>query len=184
MEPAPLPTILFPGKLHLIQTDQELLQIGPLLVAATEFGFDTETKPSFKKGQVHKVSLLQLATDNEAYLIRLQGLTQFEVIKAVFENKDILKVGAAIRDDLRQLQLLFKFKPENFIELQEVAKKKGLQNFGLKGMTEEVLRSRLSKGPKLTNWELPTLTEAQLMYAATDAWIGLTLFKKLSQLSD
>ena len=85
----------------------------------------------------------------------------------------------AIRDDLKQLQKRFVLKPQNFIELQSLAKEKGLANFGLKGMTEEVLRATITKGPKTTNWEAPTLTESQVMYAATDAWIGLRLYQQL-----
>lgn len=172
--------ISFPGKIHLITNDQELAQIEDKLCAATELGFDTETRPSFKKGEVYKVALLQLATDNDAFLIRLHGIRQFQIFKKIFENKDVLKVGVAIRDDLKQLQKLFPFLPQNFIELQELAKSKGLQNFGLKGMTEEVLQARLSKKAKTTNWEMPTLTEPQIMYAATDAWVGLLLFRKIS----
>ena len=85
----------------------------------------------------------------------------------------------AIRDDLKLLRKTFVFEPKNFIELQNIAKEKKLKNLGLKGMTEEVLGEQLTKGPKLTNWEMQTLTDRQLMYAATDAWIGLKLFERL-----
>jgi len=171
--------ISFSGKIHLITNDQELAAVADQLNSVTEFGFDTETKPSFKKGDVFRVALLQLATETDAYLFRLHFLNHFEVLEDIFENKQILKVGVAIRDDLKSLQKIFKFTPEHFVELQTVAKEKGLQNFGLKGMAEEVLQARLSKGPKMTNWEARELTDQQLMYAATDAWIGLHLLKKL-----
>lgn len=176
--------ISFPGKIHLIVNDQELARAAPALREAGELGFDTETRPSFRKGEVYQVALLQLATDDDAFLIRLHGLRAFDLLREVFENEAVLKVGAAIRDDLRQLQARFKFLPKNFVELQDVAKAKGLQNFGLKGMTEEVLGARLSKGPKLTNWEAPTLSEPQLHYAATDAWIGLHLHRALRVRAD
>ncbi len=171
--------ISFPGKIHLITSDQQLAKVADQLNSAAELGFDTETRPSFRKGEVYKVALLQLATENEAYLIRLHPITKFESLKSLFENPDIVKVGVAIRDDLKLLQKLFKFVPQNFIELQDLAKTKGLQNFGLRGMADEVLGATLTKGPKTTNWEAPHLTERQLMYAATDAWIGLKLFGKL-----
>ncbi len=173
--------ISFPGKIHLIVNDQELALVMPKLCEIKQFGFDTETKPSFVKGEVFKVALLQLSTENDAYLIRLHGISQFHGIIAIFENPEVLKVGVAIRDDLKTLQKTFKFTPQNFVELQAIAKSKGLKNFGLKGMTEEVMGSILSKGPKLTNWEARILTEPQLKYAATDAWIGLILFKKLTE---
>ncbi len=171
--------ISFTGKIHLINTDVALNSVAADLSQAKILGFDTETKPSFKKGEVYKVALLQLATATDAYLIRLQALTNFEIIRNIFENESIVKVGCAIHDDIKQLQKIFHFTVKNFVELQELAKVKNLKNFGLKGMTEEVLQAQLSKGPKLTNWQAETLTEKQLLYAATDAWIGLELYKKL-----
>lgn len=171
--------ITFQGNIHLIRTDSELGASLSELNSTPVLGFDTETRPSFKKGQFFKVALLQLATENDAYLIRLHSITRFETLINIFENKGIVKVGVAVRDDLKQLQKTFKFIPQNFIDLQHIAKTKGLKNRGLKGMTEEVLQRKLSKNTKMTNWELPILTERQLGYAATDAWIGLKLFQAL-----
>lgn len=169
----------FPGKIHLITTDEELGAVVDQLMSAKELGFDTETRPSFKKGEVYQVAMLQLATETDAYIIRFGKFTRFHELKSIFENPDIIKVGVAIRDDLKQLQKRFQFIPQNFIELQTVAKEKGLKNMGLKGMTEEVLQATISKGPKTTNWEMPVLSERQIKYAATDAWIGLTLYQKI-----
>ncbi|WP_413576677.1 3'-5' exonuclease [Bdellovibrio sp. HCB290] len=170
----------FPGKIHLINTDHELQAIAAELASKKLLGFDTETRPSFKKGESHPVALLQLATDDDAYIIRLKHIKQFEIIKSIFENPEIVKVGAAIKDDLKQLQKRFPFHPHGFIELQTVAKTKGLKNMGLKGMTEEVLHATISKGPKTTNWSAQELTDKQILYAATDAWIGLKLYQKLT----
>lgn len=169
----------FPGKIHLINSDQELSLVVKQLEQATELGFDTETRPAFKKGQVYQVALLQLATETEAFVIRLHHIKKFDILQRIFENPLVVKVGVAIRDDLKQLQKRFPFDPKNFVELQTLAKIKGLKNFGLKGMTEEVLQSTISKGPKTTNWEALELTERQILYAATDAWIGLKLYRKL-----
>ncbi len=142
-------------------------------------GFDTETRPSFKVGEVYPVSLLQLATETDAYVIRLKNITQFSNLKSIFENENILKIGVAIRDDLRLLQMKFKFEAKGFVELQNLAKEKSLKNFGLKGMAEEVLGTPITKGPKLTNWAAETLTQDQLSYAATDAWVGLKIYLAL-----
>jgi ribonuclease D len=172
--------IQFPGKIHLITNDQALAVIAPALKAATALGFDTETRASFKVGEVYQVALLQLATEHDAYLIRLHGITQFESIKEVFEDPQILKVGAAIRDDLKALKKLFAFTPENFIELQTVAKQANLKNLGLRGMTEEVLQASLSKKAKTSNWEVKNLSVEQIIYAATDAWIGLKLYQAIT----
>ena len=163
----------------MIDNDQQLLAMN--FPDASELGFDTETRPSFKKGDVFKVALLQLATDSDAYLIRLQYVTQFQVLKNIFEKKKIAKVGVAIRNDLKLLQNMFSFTPHGFVELQHLAKAKELKNFGLKGMTEEVLHSSLSKRSKLTNWEAKELSDQQLMYAATDAWVGLAIYRKLME---
>ncbi len=171
--------ISFPGKIHLIDSDQKLLEVSSLLEESRQLGFDTETRPSFKVGEVYKVALLQLATDTDAFLIRLHFISRFQILKEIFENEAVIKVGLAIRDDLKLLRKTFVFEPKNFIELQNLAKEKKLKNLGLKGMTEEVLGEQLTKGPKLTNWEIQTLTDRQLMYAATDAWIGLKLFERL-----
>lgn len=174
-----LPMIKFSGNIHLIDTDKALASLADEMLAVKEFGFDTETRPAFKKGEVYQVALLQLSTEKTAYLVRLNKVNQFQVLKTIFENDEVLKVGVAIRDDIRQLQKRFAFEPRNFVELQDVAKKKGLENFGLKGMTEEVLQARLSKAAKITNWEAFELTDAQVKYAATDAWVGLELYNKL-----
>jgi ribonuclease D len=178
-KPVQYPRISFPGKIHLISNDQELAAVIPTLNAAKELGFDTETRASFKVGEVYNVALLQLATLEEAFLIRLHSITKFEAIKAVLENPEILKVGAAIKDDLKGLQKWFPFQPKNFVELQTLSKEKGLKNLGLRGMTEEVLQGSLSKRAKTSNWELKTLSEDQILYAATDAWIGLKLYQAI-----
>ena len=179
IKPIQFPQMTFPGKIHFVCSDHDLQAVMSELNSVTALGFDTETRPSFKKGEVYKTALLQLSTETDAYVIRLQHVTKFELIKSVFENADIIKVGAAIRDDIKQLQKTFSFVPQNFIELQDLAKSAGLKKFGLKGMAEEVLEFSISKGPKMTNWELPTLTNRQIGYAATDAWIGFMLYKKL-----
>ncbi len=171
--------IAFDGQIHLVDNDRELKLVIEKLAVAKELGFDTETKPSFKKGDVFKVALLQLSTDTDAYLFRLHHLTEYQLIKKILEEINIVKVGVAIRDDLRSLQKTFSFEPQNFIELQNLAKTKGVKNFGLKSMAEEILDATISKGPKMTNWELPVLNDKQKLYAATDAWIGLKLYQKL-----
>jgi ribonuclease D len=175
-----IPTISYAGKIHLILNNQELTQALGELGSVKELGFDTETRPSFQKGEIYQVALLQLSTATDAYLVRLRGISDFSPIQRIFENKETLKVGLAIGHDLKQLQKIFKFTPQNFIELQTVAKAKGLKAMGLKSLTEEVLQSRLSKRRKLTNWEAKSLTDEQLLYAATDAWIGLHLFQTIS----
>ncbi len=182
--PIQLNRISFTGKIHLIDHDDKISKAAEALSKMTQLGFDTETRPAFKKGEVHQVALLQLSTETDAYIFRLHQITEFKILISILENPDIVKVGVAIRDDLKTLQKKFSFTPQNFIELQTLAKTKGLQNFGLKSMTEEVFQATITKSAKMTNWELPVLSDKQLNYAATDAWIGLMLYQKLIIMTD
>ncbi|MDO9182068.1 MAG: 3'-5' exonuclease, partial [Bacteriovorax sp.] len=161
----------FPGKIVMINSDDEMAGAMEFLRDEPFIGFDTETKPAFKKGEVYQVSLLQLATANHALLFRLHGLSDFSLLKEFFENANVKKIGVAIRDDIKGLQKTFHFEPKGFVELSEMAKILNMKNFGLKGMTEEALKLTLSKRAKLSNWESKDLSKDQLIYAATDAWI-------------
>lgn len=175
------PRAVFSGDIITVTKDQEIPKALERLMESDAhiLGFDTETKPAFKKGESYRVSLLQLSTDKVAVLFRLHYLHEFSQIKEIFENENIVKTGVAIRDDIKSLQQLFKFTPNAFVELATVAKESGLKNMGLKGMTEEALGETLSKKAKLTNWQAKELTEEQKVYAATDAWIGRKLYIKL-----
>lgn len=184
MNTASYPFLKFTGPIAVVQSDEELEKIALELQNVTQWGFDTETRPSFKKGEVYQVALLQLATKDKAYIFRLHYLKNFTVLKALFEREDVFKVGLAIRDDLKQLQKVFSFEPKNTFDLQPLAQQKKLKNLGLKGLCEEVLAVTISKGPKTTNWEQTHLTEVQLTYAATDAWISLKLYETMKDLPE
>jgi ribonuclease D len=172
---------IFPGKISVIIKDNDVLPALSTLNNAEIVGFDTETKPSFKKGEVYHVSLLQLSTNDEAFLFRLLHLKDLSPFIDFFENENIIKAGVAIRDDIKGLQKQISFSPKGFIELADLAKINQLKNFGLKGMTEEVLGLTLSKKAKLTNWECKEFTSEQIMYAATDAWIGREIYLSLAK---
>lgn len=170
----------FQGKIITITKDEEIAPALTLISNEKIIGFDTETKPAFRKGESYRVSLLQLSSENYALLFRLHYLKDFSALSIFFEDTSITKTGVAIRDDIKSLQKLFHFTPHSFVELQEVAKHKALKNMGLKGMTEEVLGKTLSKKAKLSNWEARELNQEQILYAATDAWIGRKLFEALN----
>lgn len=178
-----LPKAQFPGKIITVEKDEDIAPALEFLKSLDHVGFDTETKPAFKKGESYKVSLLQLASDEHAILFRLHYLKDFSLIKEYFENEGIKKIGVAIRDDIKSLQKIFPFEAKNFVELADMAKTSNLKNFGLKGMTEEVLKHTLSKKAKLSNWEAPVLRNDQLRYAATDAWVGLALYHAIIAIS-
>lgn len=181
LDPAPnYPKAMFPGKIITITKDDQIAPAMEFIKNERIIGFDTETKPSFKKGEFYHVSLLQLSTDDYALLFRLHSLKDFSLLKIIFEDKSIVKTGVAIRDDIKALQKLFHFTHHGFVELSDIAKERGMKNFGLKGMTEEILHLTLSKKAKLSNWESHDLKHEQLQYAATDAWIGRKLYQKLN----
>jgi ribonuclease D len=142
-------------------------------------GFDTETRPSFKRGQVYQVSLLQLAVPKKSYLIRVNHTGITDDIKRLFENENIIKAGVGIRDDIKALQKLKPFEPGGFHDLSLIAKQAGLQVESVKKLTALLLGFRISKGAQTSNWDAPAFTQKQIEYAATDAWVCLELYRKL-----
>ena len=174
-----MPVKHFPGKIHVIRSRSALEEILPHIRQEKILGFDTETRPSFKKGKKNKVALLQLSGLHTAYLIRLNYTGLPAEIKKIFEDTEIIKVGAAIRDDLRALKKLSPFEASGFIELQDFVKDFGIENNGLKKLSAIVLGFRISKSQQLSNWESEELTEAQQVYAATDAWVCKRIYQTL-----
>jgi ribonuclease D len=180
-ELAELPLIQFEGKITLVESKEDYMASMEYLSRQTLLGFDTETKPAFKKGVVYEVALLQLATHERAFLFRLNKIGLPNGLKGILENPGIQKIGVAIRDDIKGLQKLNHFKPGGFIELQDHVKDFGIQDFSLKKLSAIVLGYRISKSQRVTNWEAQELTEAQQIYAATDAWISHQIYQSLNQ---
>jgi ribonuclease D len=142
-------------------------------------GFDTETKPSFKKGRKNKVALLQLATLDKAYLFRLSDIGLPAMLRDFLSEGRIMKTGVAISDDIKGLREWGEFKPGGFIELQEMVKDFGIISMGLKKLTAIILGFTISKRQQVTNWENEKLSDAQLIYAATDAWVCNLIYRQL-----
>lgn len=174
-----LPLRTFNGKKTVISDPEKLTKIVREIETHTVVGFDTETRPSFKKGQVYQVSLLQLAIPGKVYLIRLNHTGVTEELASLFANPRILKAGVGIRDDLKALQKLRYFEPVNCYDLSHLAKQAGLQVESLKKLTALLLGFRISKSAQTSNWEVVTFTQKQIEYAATDAWVCLELYHKL-----
>lgn len=180
-ELAELPLIQFEGKISLVESREEYLASVKYLSQQSMLGFDTETKPAFKKGEYNEVALLQLATNDHAFLFRLNKIGLGNALKNILENPEIQKIGVAIRDDIKSLQKLNNFKPGGFVELQDHVKDFGIQDFSLKKISAIVLGARISKAQRVTNWEAHDLSEAQQIYAATDAWISHRIYKSLNK---
>jgi ribonuclease D len=174
-----LPLRAYSGKVVLIQTASELESAVETLQHVAVLGFDTETKPSFKRGEFYKVALVQLATADTVYLIQIQKTGVSESFAKIFSNPNVIKAGVAIRDDIKGLQKYRPFKAEGFIDLSLVAREKGIGVESVKKMTALLLGFRISKSAQTSNWEMSTLTEKQIEYAATDAWVCLEIYRKL-----
>ena len=174
-----LPHGQFEGTITVIEDINRVTEIVNKIKETDVIGFDTETKPAFKKGEKHKIALLQISTFNEAYLFRLNKTGFTPDMINLLEDNNILKIGVGIRDDLRGLNVFRRFKPGGFIELQDMAKTLQLETISLKGLAAKILNLHISKRQRLTNWEADTLTQAQIDYAATDAWTALSIFNKL-----
>jgi ribonuclease D len=145
-------------------------------------GFDTETKPAFRKGVYHHVALLQLAVAEKVFLVRLNKLGFPKLLQELFSNEQLLKVGVSIRDDLTELRKLTDFQPRGIVELNKVAKSMGVVREGARNLSATFLGFRISKSQQTTNWEKDQLTSKQQRYAATDAWVCQQIYEKLTGL--
>ncbi len=177
-----LPLINFTGKIFLVDTLEAFNEVYNYLAKLNTLGFDTETKPSFKKGSRNQVSLVQLANDDLSVLIRINKIGIPDGLIEILGNSKKTKIGVAIKDDLAGLNKLRPFKPDGFIELQNYVKEFGILANGLREMTAILLGFRISKSQQVTNWDAEELTENQLIYAATDAWVGFQIYTKLNSL--
>ena len=171
-----LPISSFEGKIHLITDINDVSDAIKTLRNHPVLGFDTETRPVFRKGVQHDVSLLQLSTSKEAFLFRLNHLGFPNELLEILEDSSILKVGIAILDDVRGLQKLCNFNPGGFIELADIASDLGIVTCGLRNLAAIFLGVRITKKAQLTNWERPVINSKQSLYAATDAWICLEMY--------
>ncbi|MCL2597325.1 MAG: 3'-5' exonuclease domain-containing protein 2 [Paludibacter sp.] len=178
-----MPVVAFTGKIVIIDKNKNVKKVIEELSTHPLVGIDTETKPSFAKGIFYKIALLQVATDAECYLFRLNKLTKKadELIFKFLGNKNIMKIGLSLKDDFARLHRLNNVKPANFVDLQTIAKQYGILELGLQKMFAIVFGQKISKSQQLTNWENSELTPAQQCYAATDAWAALQIYKRLMQ---
>lgn len=177
-----LPLASWDGPTTVVQTVQELAAAGERLAGETVLGFDTETRPAFRKGQKFDPSLLQLASSREVFLFQLHQTGLTPALRTLLEDPAIIKAGVALTFDLASLQALQPFRPRGFVDLAAMAKARGIKHHGLRGLAAAVCGVRISKSARTSNWANPVLTSQQIRYAATDAWIGRELYHRLAQL--
>ena len=169
----------FKGDIVVVDNVITFQQSFPRLLNSKILGFDTETRPSFRKWRKNKVSLIQLANNDVACLFRINKIGIPEELMDLLTNPNVIKAGVAIHDDIRFLSRVRKFSPSGFVDLQKFVKDYGIQSAGLKKLAAIILGFRISKQQQVTNWEADQLTEAQQIYAATDAWVCFQIYTKL-----
>ena len=171
----------FRGEIVLIDNMAAFRKTFPRLIGSPFLGFDTETKPSFRKGRKNRVSLLQLANSELACLFRINRIGIPDPLTELLASPDVIKAGVAVHDDISFLKRINGFVPSGFIDLQKFVKEYGIQNSGLKKLAAIVLGIRISKRQQVSDWEADELTEAQIIYAATDAWICHQIYDRLTK---
>lgn len=176
---AAMSAVRFDGKIVIVDHADQIEAACNDLMRCDIIGFDTETRPSFKAGVTHKVSLLQLSTDKRCYLFRLNRIRLDNRILKILCSKRVMKVGADVAGDIRSLHALRDFKEEGFIDLQHEAPRYGIEDKSLRKLSAIVLGQRVSKAQRLSNWEAGKLTEQQCEYAATDAWVCIRILEAL-----
>ncbi|MEA1886145.1 MAG: 3'-5' exonuclease [Bacteroidota bacterium] len=175
------PITEFPGEIVLVDNYKKLKKSIRILKSSDTIGFDTETKPSFRKGKVNSVALMQLSNRHQAFIFRINILGLPDELIDILADKSITKAGVAIHDDIKGLKNISDFTEEGFVELQDYVKQFGINSSGLRKLTAIILGFRISKRQQVSNWEARELSDAQLCYAATDAWVCYEIYKKLSK---
>lgn len=170
----------FKGEIIVVDDLKKFSEVFPRLKNSKILGFDTETKPSFKKGRKNKVSLIQLSNGELACLFRINKTGMPQELANLLSNPEVIKVGVAIHDDIKIISNIKKFSPSGFIDLQNYVRDFGIQSSGLKKIAAIILGFRISKRQQVTDWEAVQLTEAQQLYAATDAWVCFEIYEKLA----
>jgi ribonuclease D len=176
-----LPAGAFEGRIVVVDTKEAMKAAYDHLCRCRVVGFDTETRPAFQRGQVNRMALVQLCSEDTAFLFRLNKMPLSKKMLSFFENDAILKVGASIRDDIKGIQKQTAFRPGGFVDIQSIVGNYGIKELSVRKVSAIVLGIRISKAQRLSNWEAQELTAAQQLYAATDAWTCREIYLKLTR---
>ncbi|MBI3043376.1 MAG: 3'-5' exonuclease domain-containing protein 2 [Betaproteobacteria bacterium] len=179
---AELPIRRYEGTVSLVATLRELADARADFRQERVVGLDTETRPSFRKGESHLPCLVQAATARAVYLFQLTRLEVFPALVELLASPSVVKAGVGLAHDLRQLKEVFPFTVENTLDLGVVARRRGLGQSGVRNLAGMLLGFRIPKGNRTSNWAAPRLSPAQIAYAATDAWASRELYLKFEML--
>jgi ribonuclease D len=173
-----LPMIAWEGEVKILESIEAMETAVTALKGESHLGFDTETRPCFKKGQYYPPALIQLATESCIYLFRISKTKTFAPLLPILESPEILKTGVAIKEDVKELRAMENFTPAGFLEIAEITVKLGYENRGLRALAALLLGGRISKAAQVSNWARAELDRKQIRYAATDAWISREIYRK------
>lgn len=176
-----LPIESFVGNIHVIESVEEARKAVELLRQHKVLGIDTETRPSFRKGKTYKVSLVQISTYTDCYLFRINKIGLIDELRNLLTDSDLLKIGISLRDDFSVLHRVDSFEPRNFLDLQSIVGKYGIDDMSLQKIYAIIFGKKISKSQRLTNWEAEKLTVSQQYYAALDAWACLHIYDALQE---
>ena len=177
-----LPLVTFPGKIIVVLNEYEADRAVEYLLSCDVLGVDTETRPAFRKGNNHKVALLQVATRKECFLFRLNHLGLPKSLLRLLSNKQVPMVGLSWHDDLMSLHRREQFEPGWFIDIQDIIGTLGIVDKSLQKLYANLFGEKISKRQRLTNWEADVLTDRQKEYAAIDAWACIKLYDEIMNL--
>ena len=180
---AEMPKVVFPGRIFVVYTETEARKAVDYLNRHEVVGVDTETRPSFRRGTTHQVALLQISTQDTCFLFQLNRLGLPDFLEDFLLN-DVLKIGLSLKDDFAMLRKRNNKDPRqgNWIELQDYVRHFGIEEMSLQKIYALLFGKKISKSQRLSNWEAESLTEAQQLYAATDAWACVEIYTYLEEL--
>ena len=171
-----LPLIFWEGRIEILNTVEDMEAAVDILKDKSSLGFDVETRPCFKKGEYHPPALVQVGDEDCVYLFRICKTKTFAPLLPLLESAAVLKSGVAIKDDVKELKAMADFNPSGFVEVTDITRPLGYENRGLRALAGLLLKGRISKAAQVSNWERDELSEKQILYAATDAWISRELY--------
>lgn len=177
-----LPRVVFEGHIVVVTTEGEAEKAVNYLLSKPILGIDTETRPSFKKGQVNEVALLQVSSHDMCFLFRLNVIGMTPAVIRLLEDTTVPKIGLSLRDDMMMLGRRAAFQQGNFIDLQNHVEEIGVEDMSLQKLYANFFGQRISKRDQLSNWEAEILNDKQKIYAATDAWACIMLYEELMRL--
>ena len=179
-----LPRVSFNGRIVVVLSEQEANRAVEYLLSRPILGFDTETRPSFRRGHVNEVALMQVSDERICFLFRLNLIGMLPCVVRLLEDTTVPKVGLSLHDDLMMLHRRGPFKQGWFIDLQDLVGEIGIEDRSLQKLYANIFNERIVKRQQLSNWEAPVLNDKQKSYAATDAWTCIKLYQEVCRLRE